>query len=342
MNILLIKQTSLGDVLHSTPHIRAIKAQYPDAHLTVVTASGSAEILDEHPDIDRLILFDYAKFRQLGLKAPRASLALIREVLVQINAREYDLAFDLQGLLRSVIFLYLAKAKRKFVKGRWIGLGGFRNKQLHAIEEMSEVLAQADIDVPDQSMEFHRASNTTVALRAALSAHDLTAIIDHEGSVPTVVMSPFTRWPSKNWALDNFIQTAQKMSEIVTVVITGVEQDRALIEDALIRLAGGSKNVHCLAGELSLSELAELMSHAGLVISGDSFPMHLAAAVDTPLIALFGPTDERKTGPLSSQAEVLRPQRCDRCDKPSCPRACLDQIGIEEVVRLATAKIQQN
>ena len=332
MNILLIKQTSLGDVLHATPHIRAIKARYPDSRLTVLTAQGSAEIYANNPNIDRLVLFDYVRFKQLGLKSPRALTNLFKQTIAEINDREYELAFDLQGLARSVVFLYAARAKRKFVKGNWPGLGGFRNKQLHAIDEMTQVLAQADIPVDSTQMAFYRDDKVRESLRSKLAGAALDDLLDHGSKKNFVVISPFTRWASKNWPLDHFLETAIELAEKSTVLITGAAQDRKFIEAALNSISVRRPEMMNLVGELSLPELAELMSRAGLVISGDSFPMHLATAMNAPLIALFGPTDESKTGPRSDTSLVLRPDDCAMCDKRNCDRGCLGQISVQRVV----------
>ncbi len=330
MNILVIKTTSLGDVLHATPHIRAIKKCYPDAHLTVLTAISSAEIYAHNPYIDRLVLFDHARLKKLGLRAPPALYALVKETLAEINDREYAMAFDLQGLLRSVVFLYFARAKRKFVKGRWPGLGGFRNKQLHAIDEMTQVLAEADIPVHDTHMEFERAPGVADGLQKVLHAQGLRALPESSSASRFIVISPFTRWASKNWPLDQFTQTALCLSDEYTVLITGTGEHRDAIA-ASLKKRQVSGNVVNISGQLGLAELAELMSHAALVVSGDSFPMHLATAVGTPLVTLFGPTDERKTGPRTDNSIVLRPAECQRCDKPDCARACLGQISVAQV-----------
>lgn len=335
MNILLIKQTSLGDVLHATPHIRAIKEHYPDAHLTVLTAQGSAEIYANNPNVDRLVLFDYVRFKQLGLRSPRVLTALFKQTIADINDREYELAFDLQGLARSVIFLYAARAKRKFVKGNWLGLGGFRNKQLHAIDEMTEVLALADIPVDSAQMVFYRDQGVVESLRKVLQPVGLDELLDDGNQRSLVVISPFTRWASKNWPLDYFIEAAATLAERHTIVITGTAQDNKRIEAVISSISEQHPRMVNLAGELSLQELAELISHARLVISGDSFPMHLATAVGAPLITLFGPTDERKTGPRSDNSLILRPDDCTMCDKPDCTRTCLSQISVQQLVSAA-------
>lgn len=330
MNILVIKTTSLGDVLHATPHLRAIKKRYPDAHLTVLTARNSAEIYAHNPAVDRLVLFDHARFKKIGLRSPRALLALFRGTLAEINDRDYALAFDLQGLFRSVAFLYGARAKRKYVKGRWPGLGGFRDKQLHAIDEMTQVLLAAEIPVDNSRMEFVRGPEVANTLRVKLQALGHKDLLLPSSGRGFVVVSPFTRWASKNWPLDRFIQIASSLGKNYTVLMTGARTDQEAIAACLDSL-NAPKTVINLAGQLSLAQLAELMSQAKLVISGDSFPMHLATAVAAPLVTLFGPTDERKTGPRSENSIVLRPAECGRCDKPDCARACLTQIPVSKL-----------
>lgn len=317
-------------MLHATPHLRAIKQHYPDAQLTVLTANTSAEIYANNPHIDRLVLFDYPAFKKTIKSSPREAIKTFRSPIEKLNIREYDLAFDLQGLLRSVVFLYAVRAKQKFVKGRWIGLGGFRNKNLHAIDEMSRVLAEAGIAVESRQMEFHAGQEAKNSLAQKLES---LALVDQ--GKPYVVISPFTRWESKNWPLDRFMETADQLSKKMPVFLTGAPTDRQKIQKALHEKSIDSTSIVNLAGKLNLSELAVLMKNAKLVISGDSFPMHLATAMQTPLIALFGPTDEYKTGPLTQNAVVLRPDNCSKCDKPNCEQLCLNKISVNRVVFLA-------
>ena len=163
-----------------------------------------------------------------------------------------------------------------------------------------------------------------------MRVHGLDMLLESSPGRGFIIISPFTRWASKNWSLQYFIQTASLLCKKYTVLITGAAGDREKITAGLSEL-DGDENIINLAGALNLAELGELMSHAKLVISGDSFPMHLATAVGVPLLTLFGPTDERKTGPRSANSIVLRPEDCQRCDRPDCARACLGQISVSQV-----------
>ncbi len=337
MNILVIKQSSLGDVLHSTAALRAIKVLYPKSHLTVLTNQASSGILENNPDVDELVLFDYALVKK---DWPFGVVPMVKEfkrVKNQMNRRRYDLAFDLQGLLRSAIFLYAAGADKKYIKGRWLGLQGFRNKQLHAIEEMAQMLNLASIAMPTKLM---RIESSDLEIAKVTQVLDSVGLSNAENSQPLTVISPFTRWRSKNWPLASFIELANQLSQSNQVVITGTAEDQAEIGAELAnRPASSCIN---LAGIFSIGELAALMQKAVLVVSGDSFPMHLASAVDTPVVALFGPTDETKTGPLGDCAKVIRPDECSKCDKPHCPRQCLDTIPVSRVIEAVNNLLVQN
>ena len=323
MNILVIKQSSLGDVLHSTAALRVIKTKYPDSHITVLTNIASSGVLENNPDVDKLILLDYALIKKQWPLGVVAIYKEFRRVKNLMNSRQYDLAFDLQGLLRSVLFLYAAKAKQKFVKGNWLGLKGFRDKQLHAIEEMAQVLNVAGIDMPTKQMRL---------VSSALDVENASRILGSEGSLPLIVVSPFTRWQSKNWPLASFIGLADKLSQEgkYEVVVTGTEGDKTAIDVEMDNIV--EPRFMNLAGVLTIGELGALMDKAALVVSGDSFPMHLASAVGTPLVTLFGPTDENKTGPLGEQAVVVRPNDCSKCDNSSCPRSCLNKVEVARVL----------
>jgi len=324
MNILVIKQSALGDVLHSTAAVRNLRAACPDAHITLLTSPGAAALYEHNPHIDRVVLFDKDRLKREWKTRPLASLRHIRQVMTEVNRRSYDLAFDLQGLARSVIFLYGARAKHKWVKGRWWFVGGFRQKELHAIDEMNRVLGAAGITVPGARMSRRMLLHTGAAEQRFID--DLLRRINPEGK-RLLLLAPFTRWPTKEWGLDHFAALARRVPEDVLVIFTGAPENRAVLEQLDIP---GTVN---LAGALNLLQFAELMRRADAAVTCDSFPMHLASAMDTPLLALFGPTDETRVGPLSKNAVVLRADvGCERCYRRTvCEKACIRAIRVEDV-----------
>lgn len=321
--ILVIKQTSLGDVLHATGHIRCIKEAYPDAQLYVMTATSSALIYRHNPCIDELILIDRYRVKHHGPRHPLWAIGYMLQILKEIRKHQFDLAIDLQGLAKSVFFLYFARAKKKVVKGRWWGLIGFRNKHLHAINEMDEVLRMAGIPVSDSRMAFH----TETAAKQCVS--ELLSRIN-PARQPLIIMSAFSRWQSKDWPLAHYLTVAEAVSQRAKVIFTG-DNDRAPDIAKLIS-AQDNPDIVNLAGQLSLSEFAELCARATCMVTGDSFPMHVCVAKHTPVIALFGPTNESRVGPLGIDDQVIRAPDCLRCDRSDCARKCLEKLPPEPVI----------
>ncbi len=323
MKILVIKQTSLGDVLHSTGHVRAIKQYWPDSELILLTANGSLDIYRHNPWVDDIILVDRAAVKQRWKREPGWAIGHMVEVMQQVRRHQFDIAFDLQGLAKSVVFLYGAHAEKKFVKGRWPGLRGFRARDRHAIAEMDGVLALAGIENADTRMEFAVPAGDRESIAALLGEIN-------PADLPVLVISPFSRWSSKDWSLAAFLATGSAVADRFRVLLTGAPDKRVEIDSALS--THGDDRLVNLAGRLSLTEFAALVKRADLLLTGDSFPMHVAGACATPVIALFGPTDETKVGPRGSPARVLRAPGCQRCDRANCVRRCLDRIAVDTVV----------
>ncbi len=322
MNILVIKQTSLGDVLHSSGHIRAIKNQYPDCRLVVLTANSAEQIFSNNSSIDELILIDRYGFKRNWWRKPIWAFREITRVCQEVRKLQFDIAFDLQGLAKSVLFLYAAKAKQKYVKGNWIGLNGFKDKSLHAIDEMSRLLGLAGIHTDDVKMEFGASVKDQQAVNLLIG--DL-----NPSAKPIVVMSPFSRWPSKDWPIDRYIELAERLSANYLVLFTGAPDKQTVIDEALTQLE--SLQIINLAGKLSILEFTELVRRARFMVTGDSFPMHVSSATQTPVLALFGPTNEKRVGPRGEDDRVLRVDGCEQCKKRNCPRYCLGNLQTDRV-----------
>jgi ADP-heptose:LPS heptosyltransferase len=328
MNILVIKQTSLGDVLHASGPIRAIKKCYPGSRLILLTATTSADVYRHNPWVDELILIDRYEIKKNWYRKPLWAAREMWATMAKVRSFRFDLAFDLQGLAKTVIFLYGAHAGKKFVKGNWLGLAGFRNKTLHAIQEMNQLLAVAGIPANGSSMEFITSDEEKTAVDRLLEK------FNPDGK-PVLIISPFSRWPSKDWPLENYLEVCKAVSNNYRILFTGSADRKAEIDQGLTTIE--DQRPANLAGKLTLLELAELCSRASLMVTGDSFPMHLAGAVQTPVIALFGPTDESKVGPLGERDQVIRVSGCDICDKKNCPRYCLARLGSAEVIESVLA-----
>ncbi len=324
VKILVIKQTSLGDVLHATAVLRSIRKTYPAAQLAFLTSTTAADILRYNPGIDRLLLFDRYKVKRDWWRHPAWALAHIWETTQAVRFEQYDLAIDLQGSWKTVIFLWAARAERRLVKGRWWFAERFRQPQLHAIEEMQGVLQLAGIPPADPALEVFVSESERNAVTARLDELGLAGR-------RLAVFSPMTRWPTKDWPLEHFLSLARMLPDDWFVVVTGSETERGGLDAFTKNLSAG--RAACLAGQLTLLEFSELVNRADVVVTGDSFPMHLAAAHKRPLVALFGPTDESRVGPLESGQVVRADVGCRRCyRRVRCDRRCIEKITVDQVL----------
>lgn len=372
MKILIIKQTSLGDLLHSTAAIDAIKEKFPDAKITFLVDESCQDIIRYNPNIDKIILFHFNHTLKLAKKNPFKVIKYFYQKISEVRKDQYDLAFDLQGLERSVIFLYFARAKKKYVKGRYLFLKGFRNKKIHAIDEILNVLKLADISKKDAQMSLYIPKSTEEKVLSIIKQ------INPENK-PLITISPFTRWETKNWGLDKFKQLlvllnqkdyvviltgtkeyeAQldwmiKESQTETIKIKTAQKENSLNETNLdvsyqkeyIPQKSINKNkVFNLAGKLSILEFAALINHSDLLVSCESFPPHIASALHKKVIVIMGPTDERRIGPVNTEYRLIRAEdvRCSRCYKRRCKKMlCMKNITAELVYKNIVEMIDEN
>ncbi len=323
MNILVIKQTSLGDVLNATGHLRALKQQYPNAILTLLTDVHSEPILRYNTWVDELILIDRYAIKRNWWRHPVWAVREILRVRQEVRRCEYDLAFDLQGLAKSVLFLYWAHAGKKFVKGNWWGIRGLRDKNLHALVEMEEVLALAGVRTENTEMVLSAGEDERLSVDQKLN--EINA-----DSRPLMVISAFSRWESKDWPIVNYQSVIRSFQDKYLILMTGTSDRRQEID----RMLEGGQDIGAvnLAGSLSLLEFVELIDRAELVLTGDSFPMHASAALKTPVAAIFGPTDENRVGPLGTHNCIIRVRNCKVCHRRQCSHRCLDRLTPDQVI----------
>ena len=319
MRILIIKLSSLGDIIHTLPSLSILREAFPNAHIDWVTEELGASLLSGHPYIDNVIIYKryiWPSYFKRGMW-----LRLIDEVRAFLKdlRRQYDIVLDFQGLLKSGIITALAKGKREIgFKGKEFNYLFLKEKvpvnyNEHAVIRYLRLIEY--LGIPIKKIEFPLPYN-----------HKKWGI-----PKPFVVISPLARWESKLWFKERWIALTKELEKIgYKVVFIGSMKDEDYIGD-ICRDIPSAIN---LSGKTSLKELACLYREATLTISVDTGPMHLAAAVGTPVIALFGPTDPNRTGPFGGGHRVIyHGLPCQPCLKRYCPtRLCLKAIEVEEVV----------
>ncbi len=344
MKVLIVKLSSLGDVIHTLPALTTLRRARPDAHLAWLVEPAATEILLGHPALDRVLVLPRTEWRVMLrtgrlLTATRRLGAFLRE----LRDTFYDLVLDFQGLAKSAVWVAAARAARK------VGPGPGRRRNELAWGAYTE-----RVPLPDpgaHAVERHLALLEKLGLPRLPVRYDLPVPAEHEreagallaglGLAPGaafVAAVPQTRWPTKNWTAAGFAAVADALAQRgLPVVFTGAPADRAALDEIAAALRTPMRR---LDGRTSLKTLAAVFRHARVVLATDTGPMHLAVAVGTPVVALFGPTDPGYTGPHGAGHVVLRRGvPCSPCFKRTCHtrvverHACMTRISVEEVVR---------
>lgn len=345
MNILIVKTSAIGDVIHTLPSLSAIRKHYPQAAITWLVEEAAADIIRGHAALDR-VLVSKRKSWLHGLQSTSCP-AVLREIwqfIRELRDTEYDLIIDFQGLLKSGILIGLARGKRKVGYGRGMEHAEcsyiFLNERIpavsmdqHAIKREQHLLRAIGINPAAIRFDIPVSPADRARLQEILANHGL------EPSVPLVAINPVATWKTKLWDSKKFAQVADNLRRRkITVVFTGSGNDRGYIDTILSDMQEQAVN---LAGATDLKTLAALYERAGLVISTDTGPMHLAAALGTPVVAVFGPTAPWRTGPFGEQHKVVRCDlACSPCFKKQCEQFdCMPQISVVQVMAAVDAII---
>ncbi len=316
MRILVIKLSSLGDLFHALPAVHSLKAGLK-ADVDWVTQAEYAEVVRCFTDVDRVIPF------------PRKAFFSNRRQFTKVLCeREYDLIIDLQGLLKSAMVTWLARGKKKIGPSFhregsrlfYDAVAGKRDKNRHAVEENMDVVRYLGLSClkPEFPVKF---PEKKLAERR-----------------PRVAFLPASRWPTKNWPAACFADLGKRLTANrgVSLFLMGGSADAGVCREIEQALEGKAVN---MAGKISLVEAGGLLKEMDILISNDSGPVHMAVAVGTPVLAIFGPTDPVRTGPYGGKSRVVAASlSCRPCLSNLCHRgdvACMTAVTVDEVAGAA-------
>ena len=321
--ILILKPSSLGDIIHAIPVLRLLRARFPSAEIAWWVESSFVDLLEGDPDLTRVVPFDRQGFRRVrGLRSLGESLAWMR-------AQSFDWVIDLQGLARSGMVSWIANGKFTIgVEDLREGAPAFYDARVprpspltHAVDWYLEVLRTLGVPVHSHFEWLPSRADAARSVREKWNPR---------GS-RWICVQPGARWWNKRYPLEHFEESLRQIASQhadVSFAILGGRSDAALGEHLARLNPGRSLN---LAGKTTLPEMIEWIRLSKAMITNDSGPMHAAAALGKPVVALFGPTDPRRTGPYLQQDQVLKSSLpCAPCMKPRCrqlrPMECLFEI----------------
>lgn len=346
---LIIRLGSLGDLVHAVPAAAALRAAHPDAQIDWLVERPHAGLLEQVPAVSNVIVL---KGRSVsGWLATRA----------ELRAKQYDVAIDLQGLVKSAALARLSGAKRVI---------GFDTKSLrepsarffyteqipvddarHVIEKnralMDRVICDLRSGEPNEPLDPW----TSGPLDLKLSPSPALESLRTSGITEFALLNAGAAWPNKRWPVESFAAVAKWIHATygwTPVILWGPGEEQ--IADAIVADAGG---IAVRAPKTMFNDLLALAKASKLFVSGDTGPLHLACAMSAPVVALFGPTTEKRNGPWDDRdVSISRYDQCDCHYQRVCRRDpthaanathttpwCLGTITVDEVTSAITRRV---
>jgi lipopolysaccharide heptosyltransferase I len=340
--ILLIKPSALGDVVHALPVAATLHRRYPNIRLDWLVEEEAADIVRGHPAISDVVVSGRRRWlRQLrGARQVAPTLGEVARFVADLRRRRYDAVLDLQGLFKSALYVMATSAPIRvgFAEGRegspWVLTHRIAAppQPVHAVDRYLTLAAAVGATEPVREFQIALTPQAVAVAKSMLAGC----------ARPRVILHPSARWRTKLWEVERWRELAASLlAEGVGVLITGGQEDGTMAAQIG---AGLDPAPLSLVGRLSLKELAAVLGKADLMVTVDSGPMHMAAAMGTPVVALFGPTDPRRTGALGPGAVLQRPLPCSPCLQRRCRIAdvyrCMRDLSVAEVLTAVRALLQ--
>ncbi len=340
MNILIVKLSAIGDVIHTLPSLAALRKLYPDAHITWVVEEAAAGIINNHSLLSTVLISRRKSWlKDFSNGEINRPLREMRSFLRELRQRPYDLVIDFHGLFKSALIVLLSGAKRKLGYDSLQELSGlFYTEKIP--EDMNKHAVDRYLDFPRYlGAKIIRPEFPLPSDKAAEAGVQFTLGKYGLENKKFIAVNPVAYWETKLWDNAKFARLADtiKTRLNIEVVFTGSEKES--IEKITAQMSTKAVN---LGGETTLSELAYLYKKSQLVLTTDSGPMHLAAAVGTEVVAIFGPTDPKRTGPYGEGHTIIGTDLpCSPCFLKKCPtKKCLQDISPEQVMAVIEKRLK--
>jgi heptosyltransferase-1 len=347
--ILIVRIGAMGDILHAMPAVAALRKLHPDWFIGWAIEPSWSTLLQSSTDFNRSpyraarseiqpLIDQWHPFPAREWKRQPFALSTLREIYLvrrQLKTSGYDICVDMQGSLKSAIAgrmaaapIYAGSAKPREKPARWFYRETIATSAVHVVEQGCQLLGAAIGETLTPATVLLPVDPKAEAWCDRLLAQTSAA------SGKFVFLAPTAGWGAKQWPAERYFAVAAALGHAGYRTLVN-EAPGHRFSDAVVTASGGfAVTVPC-----SVEQMIALIRRAGLVIAGDTGPLHLAAALERPVVGLYGPTDPTRNGPFmadSSKAKVLR-HESSRTDhsRRSPPEAGLMQISVEEVVEAA-------
>jgi lipopolysaccharide heptosyltransferase I len=332
-NILIIKPSAIGDIVLALPALSALRRSFPDASITWLVRKEYAPVIKNHPYLNDIILFDRVLFGRAwcNIKALNALTAFLRD----IRRRRFDAVFDFQGLFRTAGLGWLTGSKKRFgmANAREFAPLFYTHKiasdksSIHLVDFFLKIVQSAGASITEPEFVLPVEPSSDIAVKNLLKANGIEP-------KKYVVLVPGSAHTDKSWPVENFAALAKKISSQfdLNIVATGSPSEKLLTE----KLAAlSSVKVFNLAGKTNLGELIALLKYARLVISNDTGPGHIAAALGTPVVMIIGRTNPARIAPYKKPDGVAAIEPFGRGDITDNynPKYNIKNVTVEDVFK---------
>jgi ADP-heptose:LPS heptosyltransferase len=343
--ILLARFGAMGDLLLSTPTIRALRRRFPEAEISYIVGKGLGDMLRGHPDLAEVIEFDKRSDAR-----PASFVAFGR----QLRARRFDVYVNLQRSVKTMLLGVACGAPRRLVYRRDHSLQAQDGRMLHSVDNFLRTVAPLGIDIAACDRHLDYAVPSTAQEKVAQLLHE-KGIAAHDR---LVLVNPGASAASRQWPVSNLAAMldllVSRRSDLRVALIGGRGADQQIARDTLSRMSQAHAVLDLVAA-VDLKQTGALLQRADVMVSMDTGPMHMAAAVGTPLVALFGATSPDRTGPTPPPpgSRAVMPMAlvhrdglgCVPCQARACKRgdiACLSRQSPEAVLAAIERQLVSN
>lgn len=326
--VLYLRLSAIGDVVNAIPGFVAFRRRYPDNYVAWCVEEKAADILRGHPLIDELIVIKSVwRYRWYD---PRIMGQMIRFVR-SLRLKAFDVTIDVHNIPKSLIVAWLSGAKVRIGSTRK-GEGFLLTHNFRQVEPQGPAAVRRAAYLEKLGVDVSHLEYLLPPLEGHLET--VNRVLEQEGVLerrPVVVLNPRASRPAKEWPGSHFIALATKIIQEFDAQIlwTGSAEDRPFIQSLVDAIPFRTWN---MAGKFELKELATLLGRVNLMVTGDTGPMHIGAAVGTFVIALMGPTAPEH-GPFSEKKVIISKRLpCQYCGGKKCKKPeCMSQITPDEV-----------
>jgi lipopolysaccharide heptosyltransferase II len=332
-NILLIRLSSLGDIVLTSPAIRAVREHFPQAHISMLVAKQSAELFTENPHLDEVIPFD-------RMARNKDTLEMVRIVRI-LRELEFELAIDFQRKVRTSLLAYLSGAKCRVgyhePNGFLCTVRVPRQLNKHVVDHYFDLLHAINIPTPSRELELFLAEPDRAYVRDLLNTQ--------HGVAPSQIkvgLFPGAGWKLREWMPDRFAAIGDRIAKHfdAQVLIFGGPGDRELVNHVADLM---TTTPLAFTQPFGIRQFAALIEQCDLFVTNDTGPMHIAAAMQTPTISLFGPGNHIRFQPLNPIHTTIRHHvPCNPCKQftDKCKdNICMKLITVDEVWETVCQKL---